>query len=48
MAPPSLSGSGGPTTKEDCEHVASQLLDNAHGKLEGPYRCSNDLELMFG
>jgi hypothetical protein len=27
MAPPSLSGNGGPTTKEDCEHIVSQLMD---------------------
>jgi hypothetical protein len=30
MAPPSLSGSGGPQTKEDCEHIVSQLLDTTH------------------
>lgn len=27
MAPPSLSGNGGPTSKEDCEHIVSQLMD---------------------
>jgi hypothetical protein len=27
MAPPSLSGNGGPTTKEDCEHIVTQLID---------------------
>jgi hypothetical protein len=27
MAPPSLSANGGPTTKEDCEHIVTQLID---------------------
>jgi len=38
MAPPSLSGSGGPQSKEDCEHIVAQLLDTSHRKLSGLWR----------